>query len=97
VTKGHGLLLLCEKLGVDVGEVIAFGDGENDKEMLEFAGHGCAVYNAKEAAKLAANEVLEVSDANVFQQQDSLDPLLSFYYRSSRMWTMLLQSSLRHC
>lgn len=36
-------------------------DGENDQEMLAAAGVGCAMKNARPAAKEAANVVLEVS------------------------------------
>jgi cation transport ATPase len=35
-------------------------DGENDQEMLAAAGVGCAMKNARPAAKEAANVVLEV-------------------------------------
>eukprot|EP01039_Chlorochromonas_danica_P009392 gene9392-10372_t len=59
VTKGAGLALLCDHLGVRMEDVVAFGDGDNDKEMLLSAGLGCAMKNAKSAAKEAANVILE--------------------------------------
>lgn len=37
--KGTGLAQLCEALGIDRSEVMAFGDNYNDIPMLEFAGH----------------------------------------------------------
>lgn len=37
--KGTGLAQLCEVLGIDRSEVMAFGDNYNDIPMLEFAGH----------------------------------------------------------
>jgi len=43
VTKGSGLAFVAERLGLDLGRVIAFGDGENDVELLETAGFGVAV------------------------------------------------------
>ncbi len=61
VTKGHTLANLCQHLEVNVNEVVAFGDGDNDQEMLHFAGHGCAMKNAKDAAKRTANTIIEVS------------------------------------
>lgn len=61
ITKGNGLKVLCEKLGYKVDQVIAFGDGDNDAEMLEAAGLGIAMKNAKDVAKSRANVVLEVS------------------------------------
>lgn len=39
---------------------MAVTDGENDQEMLAAAGVGCAMKNARPAAKEAANIVLEV-------------------------------------
>lgn len=59
-SKGAGLVELCKHLGVAMEDVVAFGDGENDKEMLRFAGRGVAMKNAKQPAKDAANEVMEV-------------------------------------
>ena len=38
--KGSGLRRLCEKLGVPLADVIAFGDSGNDVSMLETAGTG---------------------------------------------------------
>ena len=57
-SKGTSLRWLCARLGVDGSEVMAFGDGENDKEMLTFAGRGLAVANAQPACKAAADEVI---------------------------------------
>jgi Cof subfamily protein (haloacid dehalogenase superfamily) len=55
VTKGSGLGFLAEHLGFTPGETVAFGDGENDVELLEWAGYGVAVENAHE-------RVLEIAD-----------------------------------
>jgi hydroxymethylpyrimidine pyrophosphatase-like HAD family hydrolase len=60
VNKGAGLVKLCSHLGVAMEAVVAFGDGDNDREMLQFAGKGCAVQNAKPLARDAATVVLEV-------------------------------------
>ena len=57
-SKGTSLRWLCDYLGISGSEVIAFGDGENDKEMLKFAGRGLAVANAQPACKAAADEVI---------------------------------------
>ena len=46
VTKGSGLAFLAEHLGFGPEETIAFGDGENDIELLEWAGYAVAVENA---------------------------------------------------
>ncbi len=46
VTKGSGLEFLAARLGVTAKETVSFGDGENDVELLEWAGYGVAVANA---------------------------------------------------
>ena len=46
VTKGSGLDFLAEHLGFTRARTVAFGDGENDVELLEWAGFGVAVANA---------------------------------------------------
>jgi hydroxymethylpyrimidine pyrophosphatase-like HAD family hydrolase len=43
VTKGSGLAFVASALGIDLDRVVAFGDGENDVELLEVAGVGVAV------------------------------------------------------
>ena len=45
-TKGQALAALCGRLGIDRSEVIAFGDGLNDLDMLQFAGLPVAMGNA---------------------------------------------------
>jgi len=46
VTKGSGLGFLADLLGFTRERTVAFGDGENDVELLEWAGFGVAVANA---------------------------------------------------
>jgi Cof subfamily protein (haloacid dehalogenase superfamily) len=43
VTKGSGMAFVATMLGLDLDHVIAFGDGENDVELLDVAGFGVAV------------------------------------------------------
>jgi hydroxymethylpyrimidine pyrophosphatase-like HAD family hydrolase len=43
VTKGSGLAFVASALGIELDRVVAFGDGENDVELLEVAGFGVAV------------------------------------------------------
>jgi Cof subfamily protein (haloacid dehalogenase superfamily) len=49
VTKGAGLTFLAGGLGFDAERTIAFGDGENDLELFDWARYGVAVENAHEA------------------------------------------------
>ncbi len=46
VTKGSGLAFLAEHLGFAQERTVAFGDGENDVELLEWAAYGVAVEDA---------------------------------------------------
>jgi hypothetical protein len=55
VSKGSGLEFLAERLGFSRERTIAFGDGENDVELVEWAGYGIAVANAHERVKAAAD------------------------------------------
>ena len=51
VTKASALMWLGEYLAIDREEIIAFGDSENDLEMLRAAGIGVAMENAEKEAK----------------------------------------------
>jgi Cof subfamily protein (haloacid dehalogenase superfamily) len=57
VSKGSGLTFVAERLGFDPNLTVAFGDGENDLELLEWAGFGVAVENAHPALRAAADWV----------------------------------------
>lgn len=52
--KGVALAKLCAELGIAPEEVMAFGDADNDPEMLSWAGWSFAMANGTEAAKAAA-------------------------------------------
>lgn len=62
VNKGSGLQALCDKIGVDPSEVIAVGDEENDRHMIEFAGLGVAMGNARDSIKEIANHITETNE-----------------------------------
>jgi hydroxymethylpyrimidine pyrophosphatase-like HAD family hydrolase len=49
--------ILKQNPGINASNVIAFGDGENDVEMLRMAGHGVAMANSMPAALEAADYV----------------------------------------
>ena len=57
VTKASGLAFLAEHLGFGAAATVAFGDGENDVELLQWAGYGVAVANAHERALAVADWV----------------------------------------
>ena len=62
--KAAALKELAEKLGIEREEIMTIGDGNNDVEMLEFAGIGVAMGNGTESAKKAANYVTDTNENN---------------------------------
>ncbi len=59
ISKATGLAWVCEQLGVAREDVLAIGDGRNDIEMLNWAGHGVAMGQGPDVVKAAADEVAE--------------------------------------
>jgi Cof subfamily protein (haloacid dehalogenase superfamily) len=63
VSKGSGLAFVADRLGFGSEETVACGDGENDRELLDWAGFGVAVANAHDdvlaRADLVVPSVLE--------------------------------------
>lgn len=57
VTKGSGLRELCDYLGIQPEETMAFGDGENDWSMLKAAGTGVAMENGAPFLKERADRI----------------------------------------
>ena len=55
--KHSGVRLVLERLGIAWEETAAFGDGDNDAEMLSFAGVGIAMANATPVCLAAADLV----------------------------------------
>lgn len=55
--KGQALREAASRLGVGMEEVIAFGNAENDVDMLKSAGMGVAVANSPENVKLQADRI----------------------------------------
>ena len=57
VNKATGVAGVAERLGVEPADVLAFGDGRNDIEMLTWAGRGVAMAEAPEEVKAVADAV----------------------------------------
>jgi Cof subfamily protein (haloacid dehalogenase superfamily) len=57
VSKGSGLDFLSRHLGFSRERTIAFGDGQNDVELVEWAAYGIAVANAHERVLAVADWV----------------------------------------
>jgi len=58
VSKGSGLEFVADRLGFHREETVACGDGENDRELLDWAGFGVAVANAHEDVLARADLVV---------------------------------------
>ena len=73
VTKGSGLAFAAARLGFSRERTVAFGDGENDVELLEWAGYGVAVANAHERVIAVADFVCpSVDEEGVAQVVEAL-------------------------
>ena len=56
-TKGAAIRRLCALTNTDLADTAAFGDAENDLEMLHTVGCGVAMGNAPDTVKAAADRV----------------------------------------
>ena len=62
VNKALAVQVLAQRLGIAQGEVIAFGDGNNDVPLLEWAGMSVAMAHGREAARRAGKKVSPPGD-----------------------------------
>lgn len=62
IDKGKTLHLLCEHLGLDISETIAFGDAENDIALLDAAGLAVVTANGSDETKKHADVICESCD-----------------------------------
>ena len=60
--KATGAQYLADRYGLTAAETIAFGDMPNDLEMIQWAGTGVAMANAKPELKDAADHVTTTND-----------------------------------
>ena len=62
VSKGSGLKIVCDYLGVDLKDVLAIGDSNNDIDFVKNAGLGVAMGNATEKVKSVASYVTSTNE-----------------------------------
>lgn len=55
ISKGSGLAFVAEHVGFAASETVAFGDGENDLELLDWAGFAVCVENGHELLRARAD------------------------------------------
>lgn len=72
--KRNGLEVVLQRLGVNVAQTAAFGDADNDLDMLRWAGCGVAMGNAPEDVRAAADCIAETND------EDGVARMLAVWY-----------------
>ena len=60
--KQNGIKAFLKEYNIDAQETMAFGDGNNDKEMFEFVSTSVAMGNAKEELKKCATYITDDID-----------------------------------
>lgn len=75
VHKGRALAEALPAVGIDLSEVAAFGDAQNDLTMLEAAGVGVAMGNATDEVKAVADMVTGTNNEDGIA--DALERLLA--------------------
>lgn len=73
VSKGQGLEVIADELGIDPEAFLAVGDSENDVSTFEVTGEAIAVANADDAALAAADRVTDGSYADGFLEAVGAD------------------------
>jgi Cof subfamily protein (haloacid dehalogenase superfamily) len=74
--KGYALEYVANYLGYKREDIIAFGDGHNDIEMIQFAGLGVVMNNAHEELKEVADIILEETN-----KEDGVIKFLKYYLK----------------
>lgn len=62
INKGKAVKYVAEYLEIDFDNIIAFGDEDNDFEMIQFANYGIAMGNAIPELKEIATEVTDTNN-----------------------------------
>ena len=61
VSKASALKKICKRGGFTMDEIMAFGDAQNDIQMIESVGIGVAMGNAMEEVKAVANVICDTN------------------------------------
>lgn len=64
--KKNAMLEFCESKGFDINKVVAFGDNDNDTDMLKAAGLGVCVANGTPGCLEAADMITDANDKDGF-------------------------------
>ncbi len=77
--KGRALKHVAHTFGISRENILAFGDGHNDIEMLEYAGIGIAMSNAHPELKAIADVVSPYSN-----QEGAIETFLTSYFKNKK-------------
>ncbi|MCT2535267.1 HAD family hydrolase [Aquibacillus koreensis] len=73
VSKGRAIKAVLERINISQREAIAFGDGMNDKQMLQYVGESFAMGNAHpELFQYAKHRTTSVSESGIYNGLKSL-------------------------
>ena len=75
INKAVGVKAIADFHRIPLDNILAFGDENNDLEMLEYAGLGVAMKNATEEIKAAANDITRLTN-----DEDGLADYLIRYF-----------------
>lgn len=57
INKGISVEKYCKQYGIDLNDVIAFGDAENDMQMLKMAGHSVCLLDGMDEVKAVCKDI----------------------------------------
>lgn len=75
IQKSLGVEEVARFYGIDRQNIMAFGDEDNDMEMIDYAGHGVVMSNGIEKLKNIANDITDFSN-----NEDGLALYLEKYF-----------------
>lgn len=64
INKGDALMALAATMGIAPEETIAFGDSDNDLTLIQRAGRGVAMANARNSLKIIADDTTRSNEEN---------------------------------
>lgn len=76
VQKAIGIEQISQYYGISRQNILAFGDEDNDYEMIQYAGHGVAMSNGIDSLKKIADDMTFKTN-----QQDGLADYLETYFK----------------
>ena len=66
---------MCKKLGIDTSDVLAFGNAENDVEMITGVGYGYAMKNSEEHLLKVAKRITKFTNDECGVEREIIDIL----------------------